>query len=224
MCRPTPLSAVIRPSISFPGAAIRPCCPGCPTWSVGYDGWSGQLAGLWADRRARRAKTRPSGALRAVYDRLEPASWRCGKQQGRRNERCPGPIRWMYATASWRRCDAGRASRVVARQYRVSRAWVDRLKQRRRETGEVGAASGAPLQAPSVSGAHGAATGAGGGPARPALGRAAPRPRGLVQPRLGVAGATAGGPPVKKKSCSLRTRPGLRCSSRASAGGQLRPP
>ena len=35
-------------------------------------------------------------------------------------------------------CDAGRASRVVARQYRVSRAWVDRLKQRRRETGEVG--------------------------------------------------------------------------------------
>ena len=35
-------------------------------------------------------------------------------------------------------CDAGLASRVVARQYRVSRAWGDRLKQRRRETGEVG--------------------------------------------------------------------------------------
>ena len=30
------------------------------------------------------------------------------------------------------------ASRVVARQYRVSRAWGDRLKQRRRETGETG--------------------------------------------------------------------------------------
>lgn len=35
-------------------------------------------------------------------------------------------------------CDAGAASRVVARQYQVSRAWVDRLKQRRRETGELG--------------------------------------------------------------------------------------
>lgn len=35
-------------------------------------------------------------------------------------------------------CDAGLASRVVAQQYRVSRAWVDRLKQRRRATGEIG--------------------------------------------------------------------------------------
>ena len=35
-------------------------------------------------------------------------------------------------------CDAGGASRVVARQYQGSRAWVDRLKQRRRETGEIG--------------------------------------------------------------------------------------
>ena len=35
-------------------------------------------------------------------------------------------------------CDAGHASRVVARQYQVSRAWVDRLKQRRQETGEIG--------------------------------------------------------------------------------------
>ena len=35
-------------------------------------------------------------------------------------------------------CEAGMASRVVAQQYRVSRAWVDRLKQRHRETGEIG--------------------------------------------------------------------------------------
>ena len=35
-------------------------------------------------------------------------------------------------------CEAGLAARVVARQYRVSRAWVDRLKQRQRETGESG--------------------------------------------------------------------------------------
>ena len=35
-------------------------------------------------------------------------------------------------------CDGGEATRTVAQQYRVGRAWVDRLKQRRRETGEVG--------------------------------------------------------------------------------------
>lgn len=33
-------------------------------------------------------------------------------------------------------CDVGKASRVVAQQYQVSRAWVDQLK--RRETGELG--------------------------------------------------------------------------------------
>ena len=49
---------------------------------------------------------------------------------------------WAYAMELRERvlaaCDAGLASRVVARQYRVSRAGMDRLKQRRRETGEVG--------------------------------------------------------------------------------------
>ena len=33
--------------------------------------------------------------------------------------------------------DAGMASKDLATKYAVSRAWVDRLKQRRRETGEV---------------------------------------------------------------------------------------
>lgn len=33
--------------------------------------------------------------------------------------------------------DAGMASKDVAVKYAVSRAWVDRLKQRRRETGET---------------------------------------------------------------------------------------
>lgn len=33
--------------------------------------------------------------------------------------------------------DAGMASKDVAVKYAVSRAWVDRVKQRRRETGEV---------------------------------------------------------------------------------------
>ena len=34
-------------------------------------------------------------------------------------------------------CDAGMTTRVVATKYRVSESWVRRLKQRRRETGEV---------------------------------------------------------------------------------------
>ena len=33
--------------------------------------------------------------------------------------------------------DGGMASKLVAETYAVSRAWVDRLKQRRRETGEI---------------------------------------------------------------------------------------
>jgi transposase len=34
-------------------------------------------------------------------------------------------------------CDAGLKSDVVAAKYRVSRAWVNRLVQRRRESGQV---------------------------------------------------------------------------------------
>jgi transposase len=34
-------------------------------------------------------------------------------------------------------CDAGMASKEVAAKFRVSRSWVDRVKQRRRETGEI---------------------------------------------------------------------------------------
>ncbi len=37
----------------------------------------------------------------------------------------------------FRDSDAGMPSVAVAEKYDVSRAWVDRLKQRRRETGEV---------------------------------------------------------------------------------------
>jgi transposase len=36
-----------------------------------------------------------------------------------------------------RDCDGGLSSKDVAEKYHVSRAWVDRLKQRRRERGEV---------------------------------------------------------------------------------------
>ena len=35
-------------------------------------------------------------------------------------------------------CDAGLTAKEVATKFRVSRSWVNRLVQRRRETGEVG--------------------------------------------------------------------------------------
>lgn len=35
-------------------------------------------------------------------------------------------------------CDGGPGTKVVAAKYHVSTAWVRRLKQRRRETGEIG--------------------------------------------------------------------------------------
>lgn len=35
-------------------------------------------------------------------------------------------------------CDEGGTSREVAERFEVSRSWIDRLKQRRRETGEIG--------------------------------------------------------------------------------------
>jgi transposase len=47
------------------------------------------------------------------------------------------PYSMDLRTRVWRDSDAGMASKDVAAKYAVSRAWVDRLKQRRRETGEV---------------------------------------------------------------------------------------
>jgi transposase len=40
-------------------------------------------------------------------------------------------------TRVWRDRDAGMLSKDVAAKYAVSRSWVDRVKQRHRETGEV---------------------------------------------------------------------------------------
>jgi transposase len=41
-----------------------------------------------------------------------------------------------------RDCDGGLETRVVATKYAVSESWVRRLKQRRRETGEVAPRTG----------------------------------------------------------------------------------
>src|SRR6266571_3985205 len=37
----------------------------------------------------------------------------------------------------WRDCEAGLSSKAAAERYHVSRAWVDALQQRRRETGGI---------------------------------------------------------------------------------------
>ena len=62
--------------------------------------------------------------------------------------------------------DTGEASRAVAQQYQGSRAWVDRLKQRRRETGGDWAAAAPAVQALRPRGSYGAGTRPGDGAAR----------------------------------------------------------
>lgn len=48
------------------------------------------------------------------------------------------PYSMDLRTRVLRDCDAGKDAEEVAAKYSVSRSWVDRLKQRRRETGEIG--------------------------------------------------------------------------------------
>ena len=43
-------------------------------------------------------------------------------------------------------CDQGLTTRAVATKYRVSESWVRRLKQRRRDSGEVAPRAAAPRQ------------------------------------------------------------------------------
>ena len=47
------------------------------------------------------------------------------------------PYSMDLRTRVLRDSDAGMPSKDVAAKYAVSRAWVDRVKQRRRETGEI---------------------------------------------------------------------------------------
>ena len=47
------------------------------------------------------------------------------------------PYSMDLRTRILRDCDAGTSSKEVAAKYAVSRSWVDRVKQRRRETGEI---------------------------------------------------------------------------------------
>lgn len=52
-------------------------------------------------------------------------------------------------------CDAGTPTKDVAAKYRVSSSWVRRLKQRRRETGEITPRSSRPKTVKKVLAKHG---------------------------------------------------------------------
>jgi|SRR5579871_2014365 len=54
-------------------------------------------------------------------------------------------------------CDKGTATSAVAAKFSVSPAWVRRLKQRRRQAGEVGPRKGRPGPARTLAGAGDAA-------------------------------------------------------------------
>ncbi len=51
-------------------------------------------------------------------------------------------------------CDAGLGTNRVAEKYSVSPAWVRRLKQRRREHGEIGPRCGKPGPKPTLTSEH----------------------------------------------------------------------
>jgi transposase len=52
-------------------------------------------------------------------------------------------------------CDRGMGTSAVAAKYTVSTAWVRRLKQRRRQTGEVEPRKGRPGPKPKLAAHHG---------------------------------------------------------------------
>ena len=105
-------------------------------------------------------------------------------------------------------CDRGLSTRAVATKYSVSESWVRRLKQRRREAGEVAPRAPAPGPEPSW---HAYAD-----RLRAAIGETPDATLGELRDRLGLAVAlstlwravAALGLSVKKKSSGRRNRTG----------------
>jgi transposase len=62
----------------------------------------------------------------------------------------PAPYSMDLRTRVLADCDAGMGTGQVAAKYTVSPAWVRRLKQRRRETGEVQPRKGTPGPKPAL--------------------------------------------------------------------------
>ena len=56
------------------------------------------------------------------------------------------PIAVEVRTQILRDCDAGEGTRVVALRFNVSESWVRRVKQQRRETGQVAPKKAAPRE------------------------------------------------------------------------------
>jgi transposase len=116
-------------------------------------------------------------------------------------------------------CDGGLATKAVAEKYRVSRSWVRRLKQRRRETGAVAPRAGRPGPKPSW--------GAYADRLREAVRQTPDATLGELRDRLGLAVAlstlwravTALGLSVKKKSPARPSKTGPTSPRSGSSGG-----
>jgi transposase len=66
----------------------------------------------------------------------------------------PQPLSMDLRTRVLADCDAGLKTGAVAQKFSVSPAWVRRLKQRRRESGEVAPRRGRPGPKPKLAGQH----------------------------------------------------------------------
>jgi len=85
--------------------------------------------------------------------------------------------------------DAGLSSKALAERYHVSRAWVDALKQRRRETGAIAALKPTKFQGRRVGGRRGRAIGGAG--RRPVTASSPPLSLSTRRPNLGTTSDTA---------------------------------
>ena len=93
----------------------------------------------WVGRIRRTDEGRVADLANAFFKKLQYSiggSWYSDVQRPTEEDQC-APIRWIFASASLRDSDAGMKASAVAVKYHVSASWVRRLKQRRRETGEV---------------------------------------------------------------------------------------
>jgi transposase len=66
----------------------------------------------------------------------------------------PQPLSMDLRTRVLTHCDSGMKTKAVAEKFSVSPAWVRRLKQRRRETGEVAPGEGRPGPKPKLADQH----------------------------------------------------------------------
>ena len=118
--------------------------------------------------------------------------------------------------------EAGCPTAEVAHKYRVSPAWVRRLMQRYRASGQVAPRRRTQYQAPLLAPLSGAPRRPHRGAARCDAGRVAGRPRGLGQSHHGLASRTPPRADSKKKSCTPPNKTDLMSWRPGSTGASKR--